>query len=129
MVLNNRFHQNIRQFCLVIQSTCRMCFVCLTFIRLRIYDIFLAVPKSKEKETTEVTNIEVTMVCELKPAISGNSVLEYRLYCLRSLNNDSHGLTATFVAFKENLSEGKMCSDLTLLIMSNTLWMTFWCDQ
>ena len=69
------------------------------------------------------------MVCELMPAISGNSILEYRLYFLRSLNNNSHGLIATFVAFKENLSEGKMCSDLTLHIMSNTLWMAFWYGQ
>ena len=68
------------------------------------------------------------MVCELMPAISGNSVLEYRLYCLRYLNNTSLGLTATIVAFKENLSEGKMCFDL-ILIMSNALWMTFWYGQ
>ena len=119
MVLNNRFYQN--RAVLLGNPVHLQNVFCLTD--------FHQNPKSKEKETTEVTNIEVTKVCELMPAISGNSVLEYRLYCLRSLNNNSHGFTATFVAFKENLSEGKMCSDLTLHIMSNTLWMTFWYGQ
>ena len=128
MVLNNRFYQN--RAVLLCNPVHLQNVFCLTdFHQITYLRHFLSSPKSKEKETTEVTNIEVTMVCELMPAISGNSVLEYRLYCLRSLNNNSHSLTATIVAFKENLSEGKMCSDLTLHIMSNTLWMTFWYGQ
>ena len=103
MVLNNLFYQNkavLFDSPVHLQNVfCVTDFHQITYLR-----HFLSSLKSKEKETTVVTNIEVTMLCELMPAISGNSVLEYRLYCLRSLNNNSHGLIATFVALKENLT-------------------------